>query len=212
MTDTPRPEEILDIAGPEGESLFWHTKKWLLEEHIPELQKSLDATWAHYKSIEDERLLALVGALCIEAAVDALLVSFAPGFGACISDTDFTFSVKLKLLRSLRLLPSRIVTSCDLVRQVRNEFAHRLERRAFADLEDKHRSKLLPHVESFNREPRDETNYNKQFRDLVGFLIAALWVYTRQVSQLRKFLDTQSFREPFRAWIDSERETSRAAG
>ena len=94
--DPPR-EELIDITGPEGESLFCRAKQWLLAECATDLQASLDATWVRYKSIDDERLLALVAALCVEGALDGLLVGFALGFGSCISDTDSSSRSRLGL-------------------------------------------------------------------------------------------------------------------
>jgi hypothetical protein len=146
-----------------------------------------------------------VAALCVEGAVDELLLAFAPGFRECMSDAGFTFSVKTKFLRSLRLLPGRIVASCDLVRQIHNEFAHQLEKRSFKDVGENLRNKLLQHVESFKVKTRDPHDYNDQFTDLVGFTIVALLVYTRQASELRTYIETDAGRKAFADWSQPPR-------
>lgn len=203
MTATPPPEELIDVTGPEGESLFCHAEQWLMAERATDLQASLDATWVHYRSIDDERLLALLGALCVEGGLDALLVAFAPGFSSFISDTDFKFSVKIKFARSLRVLPGRILAACDLIRQIRNEFAHSLNRRSLSDLDDKLRNKLFSQTEAFNPAKRDPSGHNKQFKDLVGFVITALWIYTQQTSKLRVFVESSAGRDAFKRWAEA---------
>jgi hypothetical protein len=40
-------------------------------------------------------------------------------------------------------------------------------------------------------------DYDTQFRDLASFIIAALWVYTQQASQLRSWVESQAGREAF---------------
>jgi len=92
MTNVPRPEEVINIEGKEGESLFWHAKEWLVarDEVVSRLQSEMREMWSHYGGIQDERLLALVGALCVENALDSLLESFAPGLGQHKEDKDVT--------------------------------------------------------------------------------------------------------------------------
>lgn len=203
MTSGPRPEEIVDITGPEGETLFWHLKGWLVARREHQIQARLDEMWAHYKEIADDRLLVVVAALCVEESVNALLQAIAPHFDQCLEDTDFTFSLRIRVARTLRLIPSRILTNCDLVRQIRNEFAHHLDVRAFGQLDPKkHLQKLLPYVAAFSTAPRDASNHSQLFRDLVGFTLAALEAYTQQVTLLRKYLDTVGFREAFKDWAE----------
>src|SRR5580658_10463995 len=96
MTDEPEPEELLDITGPAGETLFWHALEHVIAEHGPKLQGELDELWAHYRDISDERLLALVAALCAEFAIQGLLEALGPGFDKLRDDADFTFSLKIK--------------------------------------------------------------------------------------------------------------------
>jgi hypothetical protein len=106
MALTPRPEEIIDITGPEGETLFWHALAHIVAEHVPQLQGELDELWVHYKDIADERLLALVAALCMENAIQELLQALGPGFAQLRDDADFTLSLKIKAANSQRVCSS----------------------------------------------------------------------------------------------------------
>lgn len=198
------PESVVDITGPEGESLFWNAKEWLLRgERISELQKHLDELWVHYRDIKDDRLLALVAALAVENSLDLLVQAFAPDFRQYKEDLDFKFSVKTKVARSLKLVPSRILNCCDLVRQFRNEFAHHLEYQSFSAFDAKHLNRLHPYVQSFNSQKRDPADHTALFRELVGFTLVALRIYTYQIADLRDFIMQPSAREVFKKWVDS---------
>ena len=203
MTETPKPEQIVDITGPAGETLFWHTKEWIVAKSVPAIQADLDNTWHHYRDITDDRLVALVAALCVEGAVDALLEAMAPGVATLKNDTDFKFSVKIKFARSLQLLPARVLTACDLVRQIRNEFAHNVALRRFEDLEAKFQNRLAPYVWEFNKAAYDPNAPQRLFKDLVGFILMALRIYTEQVSRLRSYVSTDTGRADFQRWCQA---------
>lgn len=207
-TDTPDPE-LLNIAGPEGDTLFWHAVEYLVADKQAELQNALDETWKHYESITDERLMAIVGALCVEEAVQSVLQAFAPGVKTLEDDSAFSHSMKIKVTRSLKILPARILTACDLVRNIRNAFAHNLELKAFGDLDERRfLSKLEPAVRAFNTSERDGTDHAKLFRALISFILLALQVYSRQAATLREWLASPESREQFAAWVRKKNASS----
>lgn len=203
MIEEPNPEEVIDITGPEGATLFCHAKKWLVSDRVEGIQAQLDEMWKHYGDEKDDRLLALVGALCVEHSLDALLQAFAPGFEQCTDDAGFTVAVKTKVARSLQLLPARILTACDLVRKIRNEFAHHLEYTDFSHVDADLLQKLEPTVRSFNHAKRGVAEYPLLFRHLIGFLIVGLCVYTEQARQTREFIEGPAGREGFKAWAEA---------
>jgi len=208
MADEPKPEEIIDITGPAGETLFWHALEHVIAKHGPKLQAELDELWAHYQDISDERLLALVAALCTENAIQGLLEAVGPGFDKLRDDADFTFSLKIKTVRALRIIPSRILTTCDLIRQLRNEFAHHLDRKTFSQLDpDKHLRKLKTQLATFNMKERDDTKYAALFKELVGFTLLALRTYLQHTQRLREFLETPAFRDGFKRWSEGSHDS-----
>ena len=200
MTHTQKPDEFINIEGPKGESLFHQGKSWLLIGREQEIQAQLDERWQYYREATDDRLVALIAALCIESSIDALLGAMAPGFKDCAQDTDFTFSVKIKMIRSLRLLPGRILTTCDLIRQIRNEFAHHVRYKRFEDLDNKYFRKLEQYLRSFNTAKRDPKEAQRLFKDLVGFALMALIVYTEQVSFFRQYSESDTGKIGFSEW------------
>jgi hypothetical protein len=127
-----------------------------------------------------------------------------PGFQAYIEDTDFTFAIKTKTVRSLRLLPARILTACDLIRQIRNQFAHNVNKKRFEDLEDKYLTKLEPYVKAFNTAPRDPKEAQRLFKELVSYTLVALIVYTEQVSRLRCYVEDEAGKRGFSAWCQRD--------
>lgn len=201
MENKPSRDKIVNIEGVEGETLFWHLKEWLVVEHTEDIQAHLDTMWQHYKDVTDERLMALVGALCIETSLDVLLGNFIENYELLRTDSDFTFSIKIKIARSMCLIPNKILNSCGLTRQVRNEFAHNLEISCFNHLEAKYSGKFEPYVREFNVRDRDWSDLVSLYRDLVSFTIAALTAYSFQLRALKSYLKTNSFREHFRDYM-----------
>ena len=207
----PQHEKVLDIEGPEGETIFWHSKGWLVKDRVDQIQEFMDEMWEHYREAGDDRLLAVIGALCVERAVNALLLGFAPAFEQYEGASQFTFSLKTKIIRSLSLLPARILAASDLIGKIRNEFAHHLEYKTFGDLDGgKLLRKLEPAVMTFDAYSLNESDHRKLFKDLVGFVILSLRVYGEQTSLLRRFLESQAGRENFKRWSESRTSTPSA--
>jgi len=204
MKDQPNPEEILNLEGAANETLFWHLKSWLITDKENDLQKRLDELWEHYKDIDDQRLLALVGALCIETALDALLQRFISDYDSLKEDTDVTFSLKIKIAKALHLIPQKILNSCDLTRQIRNDFVHNLKLSEFTYLPQKHLNKLGPYVREFNIKERNSQDWMDLYRDLVGFTTAGLIAYSYQIEALKDYLGTDDFRRHFRAYVEQD--------
>ena len=200
MTCTPKPEEMIDIAGPKGKTLFNEAKSWLLTGKEQNIQAQLYERWQYYSEATDDRLVAIIAALCIESSMDALLSAMAPGFKDYAEDTNFTFSIKTKMISSLRLLPERILTACDLIRQIRNEFAHHVHYKRFEDLGEKRLKNLEPYVRSFNTAQRDPNAVQRLFKELVAYSLTALIVYTEQVSRFRQYAESDTGKISFSEW------------
>jgi len=200
----PKPEEILNIEGADNETLFWHLKSWLIADKEDRLQKRLDELWKHYKDINDQRLLALVGALCIETALDALLQGFISDYDSLKDDTDVTFSLKIKIAKALHLIPRKILNSCDLIRQIRNDFAHNLNLCEFTHLPKNRLNKLGPYVREFDIKERNSQDWVVLYRALVGFTTVGLMAYSYQIEALRHYLGTHDFRHHFKAYIEQD--------
>lgn len=198
---TPEPEQLFDISGPTGETLFSHAIEHVVVQHHSEFQAELDEIWAHYKDISDERLLALVGALCVERSIQGILEALSPGFDTLQDDSAFTFSLKIKTVRAMRIIPSRVLAACDLIRQIRNEFAHHLDKKGFSQLSsEKYLNKMKMQVHAFNATDRADAEPGETFKNLVNFTLMALGVYVKHVRRMREYLETAAFRQSFAEW------------
>lgn len=76
----------------------------------------------------DDRSMVLVSAMVSEAYIDRLLCILLPKYDRLLDNTNnFTFSTKIRLLESFEIVPTHLIRAADLVRQVRNQFAHDLD-------------------------------------------------------------------------------------
>lgn len=204
MKYQPKPEEILNIDGAANETLFWHLKSWLIADKEHDLQKRLDELWKQYKDIDDQRLLALVGALCVETALDALLQRFISDYDSLKEDSDVTFSLKIKIAKALHLIPQKILNSCDLIRRIRNDFVHDLNLSEFTYLPKKRLDKLGPYVREFKTKERNSRDWVVLYRALVGFTNTGLVAYSYQIEALRDYMGTCDFQRHFKAYMKQD--------
>jgi hypothetical protein len=111
---------------------------------------------------------------------------------------DFTFSLKVEVLRSLKLIPAHILHAADLIRKVRNEFAHDFKVETFADCNKSHVQVLHQlAAETFGdkdppRSPRDA------FRDVTFLALAGFQSYRANFRKFRQKLDDRSLIEQWK--------------
>ena len=127
--------EILDLYfhGEEGKTIFckpFNRDLMEVDDASALLKKVHDAG--------DERSMVLVSAMVCETYIDRMLSILLPKYSRLLDDSaSFTFSTKIKLLESFEIIPLHLTRAADLVRQVRNEFAHNLEVSLLADIDPK---------------------------------------------------------------------------
>ncbi len=132
--------EILDMYfhGEEGKTIFSRPfNRSLLEEDDASilLKKVRDAG--------DDRSMVLVSAMVCETYIDRLLAILLPKYSRLLDDAgNFTLSTKIKLLESFEIIPLHLTRAADLVRQIRNAFAHNLEVSSLSDVDPKLLRKL----------------------------------------------------------------------
>jgi hypothetical protein len=113
----PSDESLL--SGKKGESVFaepFVDYHWSVNE-LPSLMQRV-------YSAGDDRSFIVFSFIVIEKYLDALLEAIAPGYQALKDNRNFTASLKTEMLRALRLVPDRILQAMNMVRKIRNEFAH----------------------------------------------------------------------------------------
>ena len=194
MSEEPKPEQFINIEGPLGESRFRRLLTWLFPSHrIAEFQNELDEYWAHYKNLADERAVVLVGALCVEDCLDRMINAFFPASKILRENRDFTFSPKIDIIEACKIIPSRILHHCDLVRKLRNDFAHDLKLKTLSDWGDKKFQAVDQAIKSYQPSYDLSVSPRKRFEGLVGFICVALKAYTTHVQGMRTFLDSEDF-------------------
>ena len=134
------------IGGVEGESILNQGYGFDpgQKNELPELLQKVE-------SASDDRLYAIVAALVVENRLERVLVRFFPRVRLLLERQEFTTSMRITVLRALELLPDHILRCADLVRIVRNEYAHNLDVETFEALEKKSYRSSKPFTSSSTR-------------------------------------------------------------
>jgi hypothetical protein len=116
----------LVIGGEKGDAAFTEPFiEWSqAEQDLPGFLKRIKATG-------DDRSFTILTAVVVERYAEELLTSLAPSF-ADKANLGFTFSQKLQILRALQLIPPHIIRAADLIRKIRNDFAHNINTEVFS--------------------------------------------------------------------------------
>lgn len=191
------------FEGKESESAF--SKPFFSWD---EFQRSNEEMPEFYRRIEqsgDDRSYVILTAIVLENQYDAFLQILVPGFKALRDSKGFGFSLKIELLRAFRLIPPLIPRCADCVRQIRNDFAHRLEIDKIERINPEHidRAKRLynevyaPYVQTNDGKSPREVFHGVAFGALHG-----LRSYRPNVVALRQQIDDPRFTEDLRKVTD----------
>lgn len=201
MAESLGPGAILNVEGPERETLFRRFLVWCLPpEWERTMQAEIDEVFAHLNS-EDDRAVALVGALLVESAVNELVSAYVPGYKTLAENRDFTFSMRIELARALRLCPARLLGAADTVRAIRNDFAHELGIGAFDQCASKHIESARGHLRIIQPSLSEAKTDRKVFVNLVSMICLALRGYKFHVERLNEYVrETEAFRTGLREY------------
>jgi len=200
--DKPKPEQIIDVEGPSGESVFRRLISWCVPTGASERfqQKIDEEILAHVRELNDDRLLVLVGALIIENAVDELLAAIMPGYRSLRDKRDCSFSMRVEIARALRLIPSRILNCADFIRGLRNDFVHDLSIEKLDKLKPSRIQSMRDRLSAFTSQEFEEEA--ETFRMLVVWTAVALYGYTMHVARLNDFIRSNEFYASLQAFLD----------
>jgi hypothetical protein len=190
VRDMPEGAPIINIEGKKGESLFRRPVKWFVEKDIELIREQFERYKKFIETAKEERLLALIGALSMEEALDLFLGAYIPDYKRILEEKDFTLSMKIEIALSLRLIPRHILNSADIVRKIRNEFAHNLSINYFDSLdEEKFKNKLIVRLQDFL--PNDK-NTDRSVKDMfiavVECVILGLGVYASHIKSAKEYI------------------------
>jgi hypothetical protein len=151
---------------------------------------------------KDERSFVLLMALIVEFHFDSIIRAFFPRNKEILENKDLTLSLKINILKSLKLLPESIFKFADLVRKIRNEFAHNIEIDKIIELNDYTKGKnLINQLNNFCHQYKDyliyskyeQNNYREKFKDITNFVNNALREYEPSVRLLREEIEKKEF-------------------
>lgn len=189
-----------NFSGNKGESIFWdiYMDLELLKTIIPQVQGEFESISAEYDQINDDRSLAIVGAMLIEYKVDEFLLVSIPKYKDLADNKDFTFSLKIQLAKALKIIPSKVFNAIDPIRKIRNGFAHHLKIKTF---EDYIKSENESHNSEFNNVANKLNTFGDiagkipkdNFKLLVNTIVYALFSYTEQLKVYRSRVTSQEF-------------------
>jgi hypothetical protein len=112
---------------------------------------------------------------------------------------DFTFSLKIELLRSIRLIPPHFMRAADVIRRVRNELAHNIDCDKLEDIDRRLRDSMSSLVrELFGEGTPNSSSARAMFRALCFVVITGLQVFRTNVVILRETLDQGDLVEQLR--------------
>ena len=189
VNDMPEGAPIINIEGQKGESLFRHPVKWFVEKDIELIREQFERYKRFVETAREERLLALVGALSMEEALDLFLGAYIPDYSRIEGERDFTLYLKIQLAYSLKLIPPRILDVAALINSVRNKFSHELKIDCFDSLDNGTQENLKQKEEAFL--PNDK-NSDRAVKDtfiaVVECVILGLGVYASHVKSAKEYI------------------------
>ena len=190
----PKPEEMINMEGEKGKSLFYRNLVDAVDqEKFDDIQKKLDDYFEKYETISDDRALAIIGALSIENELDNFLATWIKDYKRLASNKDLTFSFKVELAISLKLIPIRILNAVEPIRKIRNIFAHHLDidtfdkAKEFESKSDKPSfPKLYDKIKTFIVWDKDDDR--QTFKTLIIMIILGLNVYTKHTAKVQNYI------------------------
>jgi hypothetical protein len=140
----------------------------------------------------DDRSKIILAGIIVEFYLDRILKELFVDYKNLTERSDFTFSFKIALLKSLRLIPGNVITMCDCVRRVRNVFAHNLD---IDDIDQADKSiKNQVHQLYITNNPEGRENSSiKKFEVVYRLGSGYLRTYEKNVKLLREKLDNPDF-------------------
>ncbi|WP_454059261.1 hypothetical protein [Elizabethkingia ursingii] len=140
----------------------------------------------------DHRSRIILAGIIVESYFDRIIKCFFIDYKNLTDRSDFTFSFKISLLKSMRLIPNDIIVMCDLVRKVRNVFAHNFEIDHIEEID----IKLIKHINQLYKERTrklEEKDLIDKFHAIYSIGYSELRTYEKNVKLLRETIDDPVF-------------------
>ncbi|MDH6254200.1 hypothetical protein M2347_003927 [Chryseobacterium sp. H1D6B] len=166
-------------------------------------QKSIE-NYSRIINTGDHRSRIVLAGIIVESYFDRLLKCFFIDYKNLSDRSDFTFSFKISLLKSMRIIPNEIIVLCDMIRKVRNIFAHNFEIDVIDDIDPK----LVKNINQLYREKtksKIEKELIEKFHSLYSLGYSELRAYEKNVKLLRETVDDENFEKDIQKINESRR-------
>lgn len=169
------------LSGTLGESVFHQPVHDLMAALVDQFEADgMLSTVNRMASYGDERSKVLLAALASEAVIDKVLASVMPRYPPLRGRAN-TY-MKIMMLEALALVPKHLTEAADLVREVRNQFAHKLAVEKLNDLGDTRKDdvvvKMRQYYARLGIEPKAKRNDRIYIFDVIAQIATTgLWTY-----------------------------------
>jgi hypothetical protein len=190
--DMPEGAPIINIEGRKGESLFYRPLIWGIKEELKLISKQYTEYERIIREAKEERLLGLVGAISMEEALDFILEAYIPDYRGL--EPHLSPSLKIRLTRSLNIIPAQILDAADLINSVRNKFAHELKISCFDALDSGTKGNLKQkHSMFFPNDTNTDSTFADIFSKVVDAVIIGLEIYASNLRIAREYIYSDDF-------------------
>lgn len=186
------------FEGNPKESVFSFPFSSLAE--IDASNKELPNFFKRIEESGDDRSYVIISALVVEHQLDGFLEILMPGYPKLSEKKDFTFSLKIELLKAHRIIPPIVARCIDFIRKIRNDFAHDLSINEISSIkEDLIRvgNNLYDDVYRPYKQTHTDKSTREIYNGIIHGCIVGLRSYRPNISLLRRLLNDAKFR----AWM-----------
>jgi hypothetical protein len=165
------------LSGTLGESVFHQPVHDLMAVIADQFEADgMLATVNRMDGYRDERSKVLLAALASETVIDKVLASVMPLYLPLRARAS-TY-LKIMMLEALALVPKHITDAADLVREVRNQFAHSLTVEKLSDLDHKVVIKMQQYCTQLGIKSKAKRNDRTYLFDTIAEIATTgLWTY-----------------------------------
>lgn len=171
------------------------------------VDKNNSNAWKQFERLAesgDDRSKSILAGIIVEHHLDRLLKLLFIDYKFLEERSDFTFSFKISILKSLRLIPENIAVMCDCVRKVRNEFAHNFDINSIDEI-NKNLQNQIHQLYVENTKAEKETPLIKKFTGIYNLGSGGLRTFEQNIRLLREKIDEDSFESELHKINDKRR-------
>lgn len=190
----------INLEGQKGDSLFSSPFKYPCDEKdFEETIKKINSYLEKYYETSDDRAFALIGALTVENELDNFLSKWIKDYKHIANNKDFSFSFKVDLAISSKLIPKKILNAIEPIRRIRNIFAHHLDidtfekAKEFDSKSDKPSFPMLHNkIKTFSKPWSAEddrlSDDRLSYQQLILSIVLGLDVYAKLLAKLQDYI------------------------